>query len=92
MLGPSAVGLRAPRLTPTFVNSPDNRCVAQRNAHLTHVAPAGGERRGARGWSAAEHLQMGHVDAGFGSRRPSAVTITAQLGFGAPDVVGERLQ
>ena len=44
--------------------------------------PAGGERSGARGWSAAAHLQhmwMGHVDAQFGSRRPSAVTITAQL-------------
>ena len=51
-----------------------------------------GERSGARGWSAAAHLQMGHVDALFGSRRPSAVAITAQLGFGAPDVVGERLQ
>ena len=34
------MGLRAPRLTPTFVNSPDNRCVAQRNAHLPSRPPS----------------------------------------------------
>ena len=42
------MGLRALRLTPTFVNSPDNRCVAQRCPPVGTSATVGAEKIGAR--------------------------------------------
>ena len=66
--------------------------VAGRKTHAA-AAPVYDELREADAVACASaHLQLGHMKSSLGSRRPSAVTLTVQLGFGASDVVGERLQ